>query len=185
MNGWAILSGSRRDTATYDNPKWVNLRLTPWANLYCRYAADIANFGPAGCATGSRSQPVLGTHPPHAEWDRLQQKAIRSHPLQSILGPRYDPRLGRRVGGGRDGAAVRRRSMTTRSHAVGGPDNGSGWKQSSPPGSFRCRGSPGRHGSPVGAEPWARAHGQCHRACARCSDSAVRSVGSARCPIAY
>jgi len=41
------------------------------------------------------------------------------------------------------------RSLTTRSHAVGGSDNGSGWKQSSPPGSFRCRGSPGRQGSPV------------------------------------
>ena len=37
-----------------------------------------------------------------------------------------------------------RRSLTARSHAVGVSGNGSGWRQSSPPGSFRCRGTPGR-----------------------------------------
>ena len=43
----------------------------------------------------------------------------------------------------------RRWSLTARPHAVGGAGNGSGWRQSSPPVSFRCRGSPGRQGTPA------------------------------------
>ena len=44
--------------------------------------------------------------------------------------------------------AAPRRSLTARPHAVGVPGIGSGWRQSSPPVSFRCRGSPGRQRPP-------------------------------------
>ena len=37
-----------------------------------------------------------------------------------------------------------RGSLTARSHAMDVAGNGSGWKQSSPPTDFRCRGQPGR-----------------------------------------
>lgn len=88
---------------------------------------------------------------PNVDWGRFGAGSTKNFSIPPVVVG--FPRRPEAATPARGGHASFGPPMTTRSHAVGGPGNGSGWKQSSPLDQLRCRGSPGRHRRPESAFP--------------------------------